>query len=447
MRFSSHNLKSDGTVWVFGNDVLGQLGIGSNILYNTIPTQVPDINDAIYISAGVFTSALVRSNGKVYTSGANQQGQLGIGNLIDSNVFVEMIGVTNAIMVSCSAHVMVLKSDGTVVGCGYNGSGELGDGTNIDKSIAVSAIGITDAIFVACGFLSTIVLRSNKTLLSFGDNSFGQLGIGSLINSNVPVPVPGLTNVSCVSCGGYHVLALKTDGTVFAFGNNTSGQLGDGTTNNSSVPIQIPGINNAISVTGGGGDINDSPGFTMILKADGTIITVGNNTNGQLGNGTNTNSLTFVNVVLNAGQTGAKIFDALIGGVFCVREGSMVNTSRGRIPIEEVVKGDVVFKLNGQGVSVIYNIKMLEKTNKFIKIDKNALRENSPSQDLFIVKGHPILFRGSQWFPEQLSKRISGTSEIETEQFYYVYCLCTIESLLILIMCSFVQDLKKRGMT
>jgi hypothetical protein len=419
-------LKSDGTVWAFGYNFYGQLGIGTNTLSEPTPVQVSAINDAIYISAGGFSSAIVRSNGKVYTIGFNQYGQLGNGNNTDSNVPVEMIGVTNAIMVASSfVSTAVLKSDGTVVSSGSNDGGQLGDGTNTATNIAVNAIGITDGVFIAVGALHTIVIRSDRTLMAFGYNDDGQLGTGDFNSTNVPVPVPGLTDVYSVSCGGYTTIVLKTDGTVFTFGDNTSGQLGDGTNNSSSIPLQVSDITNAISVSGGGGSIDNVVGFMLILRSDGTIVGVGGNTNGQLGDGTNDSTLTFVNVFLNEGQTVSRLFDALIGGILCVREGSIVNTSRGKVPIEDVVSGDVVYRENGQKVSVVYNIKMLRKTNKFIKISKNALYYDSPNKDLFIVRNHPILFKGIEWFPEQLLKHVSGASEVITDDFYDIYCLCT----------------------
>jgi hypothetical protein len=431
-------LKSDGTVWSFGFNNNGQLGLGYTSLSVSVPTQIPAINDAVYVSTGVYFSAILRSNGKVYTFGHNYYGQLGTGDIIDKYIPTEMIGITNAIMVMCGAtYTMVVKSDGTVWGSGFNSNGELGDGTNVNKTTAVASIGVTDAISVACGATHTIVLRSNKTLLAYGANNAGQLGNGSFIGSLIPIPIPGITDVSCISCGAYYTLVLKTNGTVFSFGNNLSGQLGDGTTTASPLPIQIPGITDAISVTAGGIDTGSNLALTMILRANGTIIAVGGGVYGSLGDGTYTSSLMFVNVILNEGQTASKLFDALIGGILCVREGSLVRTKRGRIPIEEVISGDVVYRLNDQEVEVVYNIKLLEKTNKFIKINKGALSldnkysQQSPSQDLFITKGHPILFRGGKWFPENLSKRITGTSEVVTDDYYYVYCLCTKDSVFV----------------
>ncbi len=82
-----------------------------------------------------------------------------------------------------------------------------------------------------------------------------------------------------------HTVHLKSNGTVWVWGNNTNGQLGNGTTTNSAVPIQLSGLSDVKTLAAG----ND---FTVSLRNDGTVWAWGNNTNGQLGNGTTTQSST-----------------------------------------------------------------------------------------------------------------------------------------------------------
>ena len=88
--------------------------------------------------------------------------------------------------------------------------------------------------------------------------------------------------IKSAAAGGNHSLILKTDGTLWACGDNTYGQLGDGTTTNRSTPIQVKSVANIQSVAAG-------YDYSLILKNDGTIWACGNNVYGQLGDGT-TNS-------------------------------------------------------------------------------------------------------------------------------------------------------------
>src|SRR5207245_7369310 len=92
-----------------------------------------------------------------------------------------------------------------------------------------------------------------------------------------------------VIAGGRHSLALKSDGTVWAWGLNIAGELGNGTNTNSNTPVQVSGLSGVTAI---------AVGFlhSLALKSDGTVWAWGDNDQGQLGNGTNTSSNTPVQV-------------------------------------------------------------------------------------------------------------------------------------------------------
>ncbi|CAN5489301.1 T9SS type A sorting domain-containing protein [soil metagenome] len=180
-----------------------------------------------------------------------------------------------------------LCNDGSRMSWGYNLDGELGDGTFSNRAVPVqinSIIGITD-ISGGLGYHS-LALRNDGIVFSWGANFNGELGNGISgpgITSNIPVQVSTLTNVIAVSAGNNHSVALKSDGTVWTWGTNTEGELGDGTNSNSNIPIQISSLTNIIAIAAGGF-------HTLALKSDSTVWAWGFNFNGALGNGTNIDS-------------------------------------------------------------------------------------------------------------------------------------------------------------
>jgi Regulator of chromosome condensation (RCC1) repeat/Carboxypeptidase regulatory-like domain len=89
---------------------------------------------------------------------------------------------------------------------------------------------------------------------------------------------------------------LKGDGTVWAWGSNSNGQLGNGTTTDSSTPVQVSGLSGVTAVAAGSA-------HAIALKGDGTVWAWGSNSNGQLGNGTTTDSSTPVQVSGLSGVT------------------------------------------------------------------------------------------------------------------------------------------------
>jgi alpha-tubulin suppressor-like RCC1 family protein len=273
-------LCADGTVRTCGYNAYGQLGDGTTAQRNT-PVQVTEINNAVQVSCGYLHTAIVCADGTVRTCGYNNYGQLGNNSTLSKSTPLQVLNITNAIQVSCGeSHTAVLCADGTVRTCGYNGYGQLGDGTTTQRNTPVQVTGINNAVQVSCGYQHTAVLCADGTVRIFGYNGYGQLGNGTYSYSSNPTPVQvlNITNAVQVSCGGSHTAVLCADGTIRTFGYNSNGQLGNGTTSYSSnsTPVQVLNITNAVQLTCGGE-------HTVVLCADGTIRTFGNNGSGQLG--------------------------------------------------------------------------------------------------------------------------------------------------------------------
>jgi alpha-tubulin suppressor-like RCC1 family protein/chitodextrinase len=269
-------IKSDGTLWGFGNNLSGQLGVGRGTQQ---PAQVTGGTNVVAAAAGGYFTMFLKSDGTLWGAGINRAGQLGNGEWNDNTFLPTQVnGGTNVTDVSTGyAHTVFVRSDGTLWATGDNSGGQLGDGTNTNRSIPVQVSGGTNVTAIAAGDIQTFFIKSDGTLWAMGDNSYGQLGDGTITSRNTPVQVVGGTNVVRVAAGSSHTAFLKTDGTLWVTGRNSYGQLGDGTWTDRSTPVQV-GTGVAAIAAGGR--------FTLFLKTDGTLWSMGDNTNGQLGDGT-----------------------------------------------------------------------------------------------------------------------------------------------------------------
>jgi len=285
-------LMEDGTVRAWGSNSNGQLGDGTTIDSPT-PVQVSGLSDVTAIVAGDAFTVALKSNGEVWAWGSNSNGQLGDGTKTDSATPVQAKDLTNAAAIAAgSAHTVARKNDRTVWTWGANSSGQLAHGGTTDKTKPTQVSTLDDVMAIAAGSAHTVVLKKDGKVRAWGDNSKGQLGIGKTSGKKTsPVDVKKLKDVIAIAAGGLHTVALKSDGTVWAWGFNGSGQLGDGTTDDQNLPVEVNGFASAIAVTGG---YQHTAAIRYNGIVDGTINTSiwawGDNTSGQLGDGTMTNS-------------------------------------------------------------------------------------------------------------------------------------------------------------
>ncbi|SFI42528.1 Regulator of chromosome condensation (RCC1) repeat-containing protein [Paenibacillus sp. UNC496MF] len=195
-------LKSDGTVWTWGSNSSGQLGTGSALLRNSSPAQVPNLNSVIAIASGQDHNLAVKSDGTVWAWGDNKFGALGDGSTEARNTPVQVQSLDSVIHVSIgNTHSLALK--GTVWAWGSNGGGELGDGSNIYRNTPVQVKGISSVISIAAGksfgFSHSLALKSDGTVWAWGNNVSGKLGDGTTTGSSWPVPVIHLDSVTAIS--------------------------------------------------------------------------------------------------------------------------------------------------------------------------------------------------------------------------------------------------------
>ena len=295
-------LKFDGTVWTWGNNERDQLGNGTSgtVNYEDSPVQIPDpadsskpFSDVVQIASGVEHSLTLKSDDTVWAWGANPDGQLGNGTQDDSDIPVQVSGLSNVVALTGGvSHSVALDSDGDVWIWGHGVEGQLGDNstTSVTTPQKVAALDAETIVAIVAGGWHTLALEDNGDLWIWGDNATGQIGNGAT-GPDVLLPFNLLSSVTAISAGEFHSIALMSDGTLNSWGLNEVGQLGDNNSpTNSNVPVAVSGLTDVTAISAGS-DHN------LAQKSDGTLWAWGDNSDGQLGDGTTTNSDVPVQVI------------------------------------------------------------------------------------------------------------------------------------------------------
>ncbi len=213
----------------WGDNHSGQLGEGSNVSHRPYIAALQTAGPWHAIAAGGAHSLALKIDGTVWAWGENGKGQLGIGTNTNANQpYTTQIDHV-VVIAAGGAHSLALKSDGTVWVWGENDDGQLGEGTNNDAAspVQVNAFRLVRAVGIAAGDQHSLAVDGNGDVWAWGRNDFGQLGDSSIISRTTPVKVKQLTGVVQVAAGATHSLARKSDGSVWAWGDRRHLQLGE----------------------------------------------------------------------------------------------------------------------------------------------------------------------------------------------------------------------------
>jgi alpha-tubulin suppressor-like RCC1 family protein len=301
----SCGITTGGTAYCWGDNSSGQLGNGA-MTSSTTPAVVAGGLKLQSISAGkTHTCGVLSDESAGYCWGNNSSGQLGNGTLINSSV---------PIAITLPGHYWFDLSAGSDHTCGVapplnggvvvfspycwgdNSSGQLGNGTT--TSSATPVLVLTDLFSVSAGTLYSCGGARGPGASCWGNNGMGQLGNGTMINSAVPVDVSGGFNIAgSVSAGANHACISGSSPSAACWGDNSAGQLGDGSTTNSLTPVVVAGGLTFLMVSSGGrhtcGVTYQPTGSTPVGDA---AYCWGDNSFGQLGNSWTTSSSVPVNV-------------------------------------------------------------------------------------------------------------------------------------------------------
>ncbi|MBI4681978.1 MAG: PKD domain-containing protein, partial [Nitrospirae bacterium] len=288
-------IKSNGTLWAWGRNVEGEIGDGT-FVQKDLPVQIGTNNTWVSIALGSHDTIALRSDGTLWGWGDNSSGQLGFSTPYSFNTPTQLTGNNYIAVASGHDNTAAIKADGTLWTWGINDRGQLGDGTTTTRRYPGQVGSDRDWVSVLAGFRHTVALKSNGTLWAWGGNWNGQLGDGTTVDKYSTVQI-GTDNdwASIAPAEGIHTLALKSNGTLWSWGYNRYGQLGRtstetcGTNPCSTTPGQIGTEDTWVSIT-------VSLWTSSAMKSDGTLWAWGQNTNGQLGDGSTINKFAPVRI-------------------------------------------------------------------------------------------------------------------------------------------------------
>lgn len=276
-------LKTNGTLWAWGNNSAGALGFDLGTSTLNTPTQVGTDNNWVQIATGLSFSLGIKSDGSLWAWGSNNYGQCGVSSSASSIVTPTRIGTANnwSKITAGYYHAIAIKSDGTMWAWGRNHVGQLGSGNTSTTAVTapIQVGSSTDWRSVSAGEGHNVALKTNNTVWCWGWNGYGQIGTGNNIDVTAPYQVSTSTSWAFAVAGDRHTLAALSNGNLWGWGNNAYSQIAATSTTVYTSPIQTSSGTTPWSLLTAGGYHN------ICILNSGAMWTAGANTNGQLGIG------------------------------------------------------------------------------------------------------------------------------------------------------------------
>ncbi len=284
---------TDGTLWCWGANDVGQLGNGSlSVDPTTVPTFVDWLGyDVAEVAPGFAHTCARTKEGNVWCWGANILGELGIGNAdgVSHSEPEEVTGLgTTVVQLAAStngSHTCARKANGSIWCWGLNDVGQIGTGAVSaphEAPVQATVAGM-DNSDVKVGAFHTCVRKTDKTVWCWGSNATLALGNGAAGDPQLTAIKAGLESAEIISltAGSFHTCAVKAEGSAWCWGESSVGQLGLGAPGQDvGIPTLILGL--SADVTG----IFGGASGTCATKSDGSAWCWGDNKHGEVGDGT-----------------------------------------------------------------------------------------------------------------------------------------------------------------
>ena len=373
-------LLTDGSLWMWGLNTNGQCGTGATVAvlypYNTM-NGVAKVwgtiggNDHSTGKTGTF---LQKTDGTIWACGNNVDGNLGIGSTVSQSSWVQVTALgTSAVynifnLSSSGACTFVEMNDGRILACGYNAHGALGTGNLVQQNSFIDvtarwggnlagghiikmcyAGAHSDGTTATYGFSSMMLRRTGVTtqVRTCGNNDFGGIGNNTVVDVSTSHLIPYSTAVNDISMvGGRYKTChmLNTDGTLHGWGYNGFGQVGYGTTTQVNTPVLVAtGIAKLFSNTQSSG-LRGHQVQVFIKSNNGRVYTVGyEDATGYLGTGAIASVSIWQEVKFHANAN-------------IIEMGSFCTSSHGRIQVALSDKNKLyVWGYNGHNGVCAYN--------------------------------------------------------------------------------------------
>ena len=275
--FHSLAVKTDGSLWAWGNNQYGKLGDGTITTYrfdsknnwivdhdNDKLKPVKIMENVVAVEASYYCSYAIKEDNSLWAWGYSESGQLGNGQNGDQYSPVKIMEDVASVQAAITLHALAIKTDGSLWAWGRNDNGQLGDGTVTvfgkdgfvtEDNKKTTPIKITDdAVYASAGEYHSLAVKIDGSLWAWGENEFGQIGNGKITirdendwntiiqNNNELRPLRIMENIAFVEAGELCSFAVKADGGLWAWGQHNLGdfiQLSDGTITDRRAPVKL----------------------------------------------------------------------------------------------------------------------------------------------------------------------------------------------------------------
>ena len=278
----ANGIKEDNTLWYWGPTYNGTSGANIFNVNKSSPVQVGALTNWKYVGGNIpeeYNKSAIKTDGTLWTWGYNTNGDLGQNNrtALSSPVQVGALTTWGAVSRGMGlGGIFFITTDNKLYASGLNANGQLGLNNAISRSspVQVGSLANWKQVAVSSGDFGRVkvaAIKTDGTLWAWGQEAW-QFNVGTDSDGNYssPVQVGALTNWKAVSQTPVNqILLVKSDGTLWAMGRNTVGQLGDGTTINRSSPVQIGALTDwsYAEVSSGNG---------VAVRSNGTLWNWGN---------------------------------------------------------------------------------------------------------------------------------------------------------------------------